>query len=177
MKKIISIVIILLIGYDFVGYYVHLNILLYTHKQKIYFDSDFNESEKVEFITISKRQINKRTEDFKQLGEKEISYKGHLYDIVKVLEYADYITFHAIKDEKEQKILTELDSNYNSDTTKSQESNDLSFAKFFLKDYFFLTSLSINSQAPSISFQFCDLTLYYPQFMATVIAPPPKQLS
>ncbi len=177
MKKVISIVIILLIGYGFVGYYVHLNVLLYTHKQKVYLDVDLKESEEVELITITKQQLAQGTGEFQLLDEKEFSYKGHLYDIVKILEHADYVGFYAIKDEKEQKLLTELDNNYNGDTTKSQDSKNLSFAKFFLKDYFFLSYLSINSQAPSTLFQFCDLSLYYPQFTTTVIAPPPKQLS
>ena len=103
MKKIFSILLILLIAFNAGGYYFIYN-QLENHFKEIAFNkiNDYIPLDQLEKIKIEKKSINYELEDkFERVDEKEIIYYGKMYDIYFEEKNQDTLIFYCINDEYE----------------------------------------------------------------------------
>ncbi len=104
MKKIISVILILLFFYNSLGY-----IIIYKHQQSIYKAVNIKKIENQ--IPIDELKVIKITQGeekyLQYLDEREIRFKGKMYDLVKVEKHSSYKIIYCVPDEAED-VLEEI---------------------------------------------------------------------
>ena len=108
--------------------------------------------------------------------EKEMSFKGEMYDIKDKSVDGDYIVFHCMNDKKEEALLSDLDKQVqnNIDTKSSSEKKQNMVSKNILKDYFISKKQNIILLSDKIIFA---SVICYPasDISLSLSVPPPKQ--
>ena len=128
------------------------------------------ENNKLEKIVID---LSHHT-DFFVVNEKEIFYKGHLYDVKSREMNGNQVTYICKKDEKELELLCNFIKidNENKETGRKNPLNNF-VQKSSQTLYFQKLNLS-NIQLPSNEFCFSTLTFRYNQPDLNLLTPPPQ---
>jgi hypothetical protein len=171
VKQSFTLFFLFLIGYSFVGYFVQLDVMLLIHKQQMLEAAEAKVNREV--IVIPLAEFKKQSGEAELNEEKEFRYKGELYDISEIIQKGNLIYIYCFNDQQEERLLTELDSNYNKDMSGSQNNKENNWMKDFLKDYFCVTQLTTLLTNES-TVQFSDLNSILPQFIRVINCPPPK---
>ncbi len=129
-----------------------------------------SDNETLEKIVID---LSKRT-DFFEINEREIFYKGCLYDVKYKKSESSKIIFYCKKDEKELELLCHFIKidHENKETGRKNPFNNF-LQKSFQTLYFQKLNLS-NIQLPSIEFWFSTFAIRYNQPDLNLLTPPPQ---
>ncbi len=175
MKKIIAIVLLSIFLFNTVGYFIAFQSVQYQIKlevkSEIFRNASLNE---LQAVTIAKQNLNK-IEWFEY--KKEMQYNNERYDVVKIKENSNSITFYCINDKKEQELLVNLNNHINIHSAenkplKNQAAKNLE--KNVVKVYFqskqqFL--FPVISESEKIFFQ---VQLIYRNPLLEINSPPPE---
>jgi hypothetical protein len=134
MKRVASIILLSLFLYTSIGYYFAFSILNWQNNTQM--SLVIKKSNSFETLRIHKSELKNIV--FKNNG-KEILYSGDMYDVKNKAMDGDYSVFYCKKDNKEKKLLANLNDHIhnNIDTKSSSEKNhpEKSGQKNILKDY------------------------------------------
>lgn len=127
MKKFVSSVILTLMFYNLFGYFILYLILEKNYKEDA--SKICSSSKNIPLTKIKVKMVNGKISDpdLDLLDENEITYKGHLYDIVKTETADGYIFLYCFHDKKEEHL-----RNYFFDHVK-QNSSSYPKSKYFTK--------------------------------------------
>lgn len=174
MKKIFTILFLAFLIINSIGFiaFYYYNRTLLKKEMKEYFIQNPN-LEKLELISIEKSQLN-NSSLFKRINDKEIRFKGKLYDVFKEIVNEDRILFYGINDKKEEQFFEKYSKCYNEQFNtkdifkeKIKNLNQLFFFGYLDK----INSLyDTNIEKPKIIF----LTILYKSIVLNIIVPPPK---
>lgn len=168
MKKVISIVIILVLFYSMVGYYIDFKIeqfqLKESIKERLIKKLPDNE---LTLLKISHEKLNRL--NWTEEG-REFRYEGNMYDVVKIKIVGDTAYYYCFNDEKENKLITSVDKLIKEQThnTKSKNSN-----KKPVINYFFNKSI-LSFAANETIFHYFDYSPIYTSLKPDILSPPPK---
>ena len=107
-------------------------------------------------------------------SEKEMQYKGNLYDVVKSTETETTITFYCIDDKKETTLFANLDNHIQTNVIANKPvSNSKKMVEQVVKLYF-PTISTTNFTALSSNRIFSSSTIIYTSTLIEKNAPPPE---
>lgn len=170
MKFLISLLLAGLFVFNSAGYQVLFGALFLQHKSKMKTVVKESGNETLEKIVID---LSKQT-DFFEVNEREILYRGCLYDVKYKKSENSKIIFYCKKDEKELELLCHFIKidNENKETGRKNPFNNF-LQKTSQTLYFQKLNLS-NVQLPSIEFCFSTFTFKYIQPDLNLLTPPPQ---
>lgn len=172
MKKLLSILFILIFLYNLSGYYVVFRALQYRVRREIKHRIKQNVSDD-ELVLISIANDNCLTWT---KPNKEFRYKGEMYDIVSQETKEDMILYYCIHDFKESKLFADLDEHVQKHITDNpkQRKKAESLLKKITKDYFFQVLIISNSHRVPQNLKYKKYLQAYDSIYLKVLTPPPK---
>ena len=124
MKKAAVISLLVVFLFNSMGYYIVFKAEQWQIKSEVrsQIRSGFENDSQLK-ITISRAEFS--SIELNDNGQ-EINYKGHLYDIARISETANTITYYCINDSKEESLFATLDQHINSNVAanKPVKNND-----------------------------------------------------
>lgn len=174
MKKLFSILLLtglVINSIGFITYYYYNNVKLKSEMKSFFMKNPA--LDKLELINIEKKQLNNHTV-FKRINDKEIKYKGKLYDIYKEIVKADRILFYGINDKNEEGFFSNLSNYYEEHFNPKDIFKDKirNFSQLFF--FGFLDKiqplLDLNFSKSYLRFSYD----FYKSFVTDISSPPPK---
>jgi hypothetical protein len=102
LKKITSILIIALLFFDSCGYiFVYLELSRYFKQESSLKINEIFSKDDIEIIALHKSDLTKNNSPVKFIEEKEILYKGELFDIYNTISFEDSIYYYCLNDRNE----------------------------------------------------------------------------
>ena len=92
--------------------------------------------ENPELIIFSKTQFKELVGTFESNDLEEFSYQGKQYDVEKIIVKGNRVFVYCMNDQKEEQLLSELESSYTHKTTEPTQKKENSFGKQLVKDFF-----------------------------------------
>jgi hypothetical protein len=140
MKKILSILFLLVFVYNLAGFFIVFKCQQYSVKSdmKALLKKDIPDS-KLDKIIIPDADINSGTSDFRYLDDnKEFFYNGKLYDIARSYDDGIKTVFYCINDMNEEQLYSKLEEHIqrNNDQNIPGKTQTASLLKGMIKDYF-----------------------------------------
>jgi hypothetical protein len=178
MKRFAGIVLLMLMGYNLIGYFP----AFYTMQQNV--KREMRSALRIrqnrnELTTLSFALQNGKVNDadFEQLEEDEFSYKGEMYDVVRTEKTGNTITFYCLNDKKESRLFADLQQfiKQNSAENPFQKSSKLfnTFCKLEFISSEKLTSILQDFTTQSI---FSPYHIWRSDKHITQFSPPPESL-
>jgi hypothetical protein len=166
MKKYISLILLITILFVSNGYYLYFKHLQHKIKEEIKHEiknklSD-NELSVVIISSENKKQISWKEKD------KEFSYNGEMYDIVKTKTLNNKTYYYCIKDTKEKNLI----ANY----TRHNRRRNKTLLKLrkVLSNKYFPEKFIINTKTNNADIYFTDYQQNYTSVYLETLSPPPK---
>jgi hypothetical protein len=174
MKRIASALLLSLFIYNVAGYYFVFFVLNWQNNSEM--TQVVSSSISLKTLRINKSELKNIV--FKN-GEKEIEYKGEMYDVKDQRVDGDAIVFHCLKDRKEKSLLANLDHNIRNNIDLRSSSNEKhpekSAQKNMLKDYLFnMKEVTYYNSSQEIIFIPSDRLIG--TYIVRLSAPPPKDI-
>lgn len=174
MKKVLSILFLLIFLYNLTGYYVVFRALQYQVRREVKHRIKQNVSDdELVLIPISIADNNSLTWT---KPNKEFRYKGEMYDIVRQETKKDMILYYCIHDFKESKLFSDLDEyvqRHIADNPKQRKKAE-NLLKKVTKDYFFQVLIINNAPKSSQNLKYKKYLQAYNSICLDVLTPPPK---
>jgi len=177
MKKILSILFLVVFVYNLAGFFIVFKFEQYAVKSDIksLLRKNIPDS-KFEMIRISNAEIISGTSDFRYLDDNnEFFYKGRLYDIARSSNDGTTTVFYCINDKNEEQLFTQLEEHIqrNSDQNIPGKSQTANLLKGMIKDYILHKSAVLFSFTNS-DVIFCEKQQCLSEQFTSVFTPPPK---
>ncbi|MCX6164841.1 MAG: hypothetical protein NTU73_08300 [Ignavibacteriae bacterium] len=178
MKKITSILIILLLFFDSCGYiFVYIELSNYFKQEASIKINDFISDDNLEIIALHKSELSKNNSLIQFINENEIKYKGELYDIYKEVSKEDSVYYYCLNDNDEN-ILEKAFAEYVENNT--QEKNKNTPINSILDNI--IKSANVPSVFNNFNFQtsvnFITQNInFFSQYSVDIPTPPPKNYS
>jgi len=126
LKKLLSIVILILFIYNTIGFLaIHPFISLYLKHLGLEQTKHSEENELVELIVLRKDDILLKKTNYIRIDSKEFRLNGNLYDIVKEVENDSSIYLYCINDEKENSLFSELCKKIDNNVANRKQRNSI----------------------------------------------------
>lgn len=174
MKKVLSILLLLIFLYNLTGYYVVFRVLQYRVRREIKYRIKQNISDD-ELVLISISITDDKCLTWTK-PNKEFRYKEEMYDIVRQETKEDMILYYCVHDFKESKLFSDLDGHVQrhiADNPKQRKKAE-NLLKKVTKDYFFQVLIINNSHRASQNLKYKKYLQAYNSICLDVITPPPK---
>lgn len=175
MKRVITILLLIVFAYSYLGAGFFYNIWLYSIKEQVKEKLESEFPEEVKVIKIPKSWEDNPPQEFKWHEEHEFRYHGQMYDVIDKESHGNQIWYYCYWDKAETELLNNLSkyvSNYLSQQPDQQEKSN--YLKIILEKTFLLfeskTEFDLILRASSVVFQPKDLT----DTILDIDLPPPR---
>jgi hypothetical protein len=177
MKKILSIILLLVFVYNIAGFFVIFKLQQYSAEKamKTFIRKNMSNAG-LEKVVVPNAEITSGSSDFRfQDDNEEFFYKGKLYDIVRTTNDGNSTVFYCINDKNEERVYAMFNEHIqqNTDQNVPIRSNTATLVKGMIKDAIpHLPTDMIVSSSMRIVFgemHFCLLQQFIP-----VYSPPPE---
>ena len=172
MKRIASAILLLLFLYNIIGYYASYSVLQWENSSQM--NLSLKTTDHLQTLRVHRSELKSIV--FNN-DEKEMTYKGEIYDTKNISVDGDYIVFHCLKDNKEKTLLDDLNLNVgnNIDTKSSgKDSPEKSGQQNIIKDYF-ISAEGITFYNHSQAALFKSPPVLFSTFVVSLSVPPPQQ--
>lgn len=171
MKKLLSISLVLVFFYSFIGFYLNFAIEQCVIKEQVKekIISNLPENE-LTIIKISLRDQGKIT--WMEEG-KEFSLEGILYDVVKIKKEKDSIYYYCFCDVKESKLIANLDKLVKDQTDHSKSRTSLNKQQINV----FFHEILLSRELTESPVHYFNFTSGYNFVYSDVLSPPPRILA
>ncbi|RYD78723.1 MAG: hypothetical protein EOP53_10755 [Sphingobacteriales bacterium] len=178
MKRFTGIVLIMLMGYNLIGYFPAFYALQTKIKREM--RRAIRRNAKPEELTVFTFSLenNKITDtDFDLKDEHEFSYKGEMYDVVRTEKTGNTITFYCLNDKKEKQLFANLNQSVKQNSAENpfQKSSKL-FNTFCKLEFISTEKLSPVLQDFTIQNIFSPYHIWRSGKHITQFSPPPEFL-
>lgn len=175
MKKIVSIFFLLIFLFNIAGYFILFKIVQNQTKNEIRTEIESG---------IFKKELTELIIDKKDLAEiqwveddKEMRFRGAMYDVVKYSETNNTITFYCIEDSKEDKLFTSLEDHIDGQTLANKPySNSKKIVDHIIKLYYLNHNLFISHNEIS-NIKISSSELFYKSVFIKKNSPPPQSFN
>ena len=166
MRKFTSLILLVIILFVSNGYHLYFKYLQYQIQEEVKHEIKNGLNEKdLSLIIVSTKNINKIKWTKKN---KEFSYKGEMYDVVKIKTENNKTYFYCLNDVKEKDLIANY-SHHN-----RHKNNILSILKKVLNSKYIQKSLILNSKHGNTDIHFSNFTQLYKSVFSEILSPPPK---
>jgi len=168
MKKLLSILLVVVLFYSIIGFYLNFEIEQYWIKKEIkhYLINKLPEEE-LTIIKIPSKDYRKIT--WTEEGS-EFRYNGNMFDVYKIKSTKDSSYYYCFDDIKESTLLTHLDKLVKEQTDHTKSRN---IQKKQVFNYLFQATFT-NPKQIEKSCQYTIYTTHYSSIFKDVLSPPPK---
>jgi hypothetical protein len=175
LKKITSILLILLLFFDSCGYiFVYIELSNYFKKEGTRKISEYLPNDNLEIIIVHKSDIYNINSPIKFVKKQEIRYKDELYDICNEVSLGDSIYYYCLND-KNENILEQAFANYLEKNTQDNSQNvpihnilksiiKVATIPLMFDNKYYQSSIKLITQ----------ITNFFPQYSSDIPTPPPK---
>jgi hypothetical protein len=134
LGKTISLLLIIVLFFNISGHYIYFNVLQNNirHEIKTRIRHGLHESE----LTIIEITAQNQTELTWIKPQKEFTYRGDMYDVVKVIEKNGTRYFHCINDTKENKLIREFAKRAESSQKARRLLSNISLTYIFQEEFY-----------------------------------------
>lgn len=177
MKRTLSIIFLLVFIYNIAGFFVVFKIEQYAAKDemKAYISQNPANAE-LEKIVISNEVMDSRASGFRMFDDnKEFTFNGKLYDIIKSTSDGKFTTFYCLNDKNEERIISNLYEHVQRNTDQNIPSRDnaMKLIKNIIKEAL-PNEYSSLCNVPFKEIHFTTVFTDLPQNYIPVASPPPK---
>ena len=179
MKKFSSIVFVILLLFNFLGYYGFFLGLLYQSAQQLALRLDSDNYKAADAVTLRipiAIPYAPDSRDFERV-DGEFEYNGEIYRLVKQRLYQDTLFVVCVRDHESKRIMQALTDHVRTFTDNPTGTNHKNTRAFpdFSKDYLY-TSFELSSYAEGwhSSFAFCNIECPAVLLFLPIDSPPPK---
>ncbi len=174
MKKIFAILLLTFLiinSIGFIAFYYYNSNLIKNEIKALFLKNPV--LDKLELISIEKSQL-KNPSIFRRVNDKEIRYKGKLYDVFKEIVSTDKILFYGINDKKEEELFSNLSNYYKGQFNSNNIFKDKirNFNQLFF--FGFIDKVSSIDKLDIQNSIFLHLPTFYKSIVIDIISPPPK---
>lgn len=179
MRKLFSIVFVILLLFNFLGYYGLFLGLRYQNTQSLILRLDADDYKSSQTVTIKIPFTVPYATDSREFEriDGEFEHNGEFYRLVKQRLYRDTLSIVCVKDHESKRIMQALSSYVKTFTDKPVDTNQ-STAKIisrFSKDYISTSfELSTSAEGWRFSFAFCDIQDPVLLLQLPILSPPPE---
>lgn len=176
MKKLLSIIILILFVYNTIGFLaIHPFIALYLKHLGLEQTEDVSKVEMIELIVLNKEDILLRKENYERIDAKEFRYNNEMYDIVKEIENDSNLYLYCINDKREKSLFSELFKKIDDNIANKKQRNSSKniFKQLISEAVNYLSEKPAN--ASNLIYKIISDRNYSPVWKE-VITPPPQQI-
>jgi hypothetical protein len=168
MKKLLSFVLAFVFFYSIIGFYLNFTIERYRLKEEIK-EKIISSLPENELIQLKLSSVENKKLIWMEEG-KEFRYNGNMYDVVKIKRSSGITFYFCFNDEKESKILTNLEKlvKDQTDSSPSRTTHKKHTITYFFQSLLFTQCLTVT---PVLFF---DSPTRYKSVTSDILSPPPR---
>jgi hypothetical protein len=166
MRKLVSILVLIVFSLDIGGYFLWFNILQIQIQKNVSYEIE-NELKDRDLIHIVFSDSNQASFSWIK-PDKEFLYKGEMYDVVKMRSVGQSVHYYCINDKREKQLIANFNKSHN-----SKKDADKRLLRSFYFDFLFQQVALINCINYS-EFHFPVFIIQYSSDNPETHSPPPK---
>lgn len=168
MRKLISILILIILIFNIGGYYFCFKILQYKIRCEIK-NKILKNVKDQELCLIIINKDNKSDITWYE-NNKEFKYQGQMYDVVRIKNYNNEKCYYCINDKKEKQLLTNYYKNINLKKNIERKIKNIFNVKYVLRQ------CTLKNKSIIINRSFSEIVFIYKSNILDIFPPPPKNI-